>query len=200
MTSHQETLKEASDSDIRYSFINTLDHFPSDIIRTLWLIQSLDIKLQKEKTTNQLRLTIVEQSEFLNSLIDEQISKLDEQKRKLKYQQIIKKRYFKLYKDYKPKRLKIKINLREKKFQELQKRKEDEIRRKQEMIDSNVERYCFCNDVSYGDMIACDNTNCKIEWFHYGCVGLKNEPTGKWYCSDTCKLEATKKKSKKKGK
>jgi hypothetical protein len=26
---------------------------------------------------------------------------------------------------------------------------------------------------------------CKIEWFHFGCVGLKEHPKGKWYCS-TC--------------
>lgn len=25
---------------------------------------------------------------------------------------------------------------------------------------------------------------CKIEWFHFGCVGLKEQPKGKWYCSD----------------
>jgi len=24
---------------------------------------------------------------------------------------------------------------------------------------------------------------CKIEWFHFGCVGLKEQPKGKWYCS-----------------
>lgn len=25
---------------------------------------------------------------------------------------------------------------------------------------------------------------CKIEWFHFGCVGLKEKPKGKWYCSN----------------
>lgn len=25
---------------------------------------------------------------------------------------------------------------------------------------------------------------CKIEWFHFGCVGLKEQPKGKWYCSE----------------
>nr|GMD75911.1 PHD finger protein ING1 [Ipomoea batatas] len=51
-------------------------------------------------------------------------------------------------------------------------------------VDPNEPTYCFCNQVSYGEMVACDNPNCKIEWFHYGCVGLKEQPKGKWYCPD----------------
>jgi inhibitor of growth protein 3 len=48
--------------------------------------------------------------------------------------------------------------------------------------DPNEPRYCICNDVSYGDMVGCDNEDCPIEWFHYGCVGLTQAPRGKWYC------------------
>lgn len=44
--------------------------------------------------------------------------------------------------------------------------------------------YCFCEQVSYGEMVACDNDSCEREWFHYGCVGLKEPPIGKWYCSE----------------
>lgn len=51
-------------------------------------------------------------------------------------------------------------------------------------VDPNEPTYCFCNQISYGEMVACDNPNCKIEWFHFGCVGLKEQPKGKWYCSD----------------
>ncbi|RDX71829.1 PHD finger protein ING1 [Mucuna pruriens] len=51
-------------------------------------------------------------------------------------------------------------------------------------VDPNEPTYCFCNQVSYGAMVACDNPNCKIEWFHFGCVGLKEQPKGKWYCSN----------------
>ncbi|KAL3620077.1 hypothetical protein CASFOL_034989 [Castilleja foliolosa] len=51
-------------------------------------------------------------------------------------------------------------------------------------VDPNEPTYCFCNQVSYGEMVACDNPDCKIEWFHYGCVGLKEQPKGKWYCSE----------------
>lgn len=51
-------------------------------------------------------------------------------------------------------------------------------------IDPNEETYCSCNNVSYGEMIGCDNMNCVIEWYHFGCVGLRTKPKGKWYCPD----------------
>ncbi|WCJ24181.1 Inhibitor of growth protein 4 [Euphorbia peplus] len=51
-------------------------------------------------------------------------------------------------------------------------------------VDPNEPTYCFCQQVSYGEMVACDNPECPIEWFHFGCVGLKEQPKGKWYCSD----------------
>lgn len=56
-------------------------------------------------------------------------------------------------------------------------------------IDPNEPTYCVCNQVSFGDMIACDNENCQGgEWFHYTCVGLTPETRfkGKWYCP-TCR-------------
>ncbi|KAJ8922077.1 hypothetical protein NQ315_008718 [Exocentrus adspersus] len=48
--------------------------------------------------------------------------------------------------------------------------------------DPNEPRYCLCNQVSYGDMVACDNEDCPSEWFHYPCVGITAPPKGKWYC------------------
>ena len=48
--------------------------------------------------------------------------------------------------------------------------------------DPNEPRYCICNQVSYGDMVACDNPKCPVEWFHYPCVGITAPPKGKWYC------------------
>uniref|UniRef100_T1IYD5 Inhibitor of growth protein n=1 Tax=Strigamia maritima TaxID=126957 RepID=T1IYD5_STRMM len=48
--------------------------------------------------------------------------------------------------------------------------------------DPNEPRYCICNQVSYGDMVACDNTDCPFEWFHYACVNITQPPKGKWYC------------------
>ncbi|KAL3424862.1 PHD-finger domain-containing protein [Phlyctema vagabunda] len=43
-------------------------------------------------------------------------------------------------------------------------------------------KYCTCQTVSYGDMVACDNQSCPYEWFHWSCVGLKSEPVGTWIC------------------
>lgn len=43
-------------------------------------------------------------------------------------------------------------------------------------------KYCLCQNVSFGDMVACDNEDCPFEWFHWSCVGLRNEPNGTWYC------------------
>jgi hypothetical protein len=54
--------------------------------------------------------------------------------------------------------------------------------------------YCFCKYLSYGDMVKCDNPKCPHEWFHFHCVGLKNFPKGKWYCSTKCAAEYRKSK------
>ncbi|KAF8344333.1 uncharacterized protein EI90DRAFT_3029314 [Cantharellus anzutake] len=51
-------------------------------------------------------------------------------------------------------------------------------------VDPNEPRYCYCTQVSYGEMVACDNEDCEREWFHYGCAGLKEAPKHKWYCRD----------------
>ncbi|ORZ00092.1 hypothetical protein BCR42DRAFT_429927 [Absidia repens] len=51
-------------------------------------------------------------------------------------------------------------------------------------IDPNEPKYCYCNQVSFGDMVACDGDNCEKEWFHYSCVGLTAPPVGKWFCED----------------
>ncbi len=51
--------------------------------------------------------------------------------------------------------------------------------------------YCKCKRESYGKMIQCDNPECG-EWFHYECIGLKEnyEPKEEWFCSDKCRLKA----------
>ena len=50
-------------------------------------------------------------------------------------------------------------------------------------------RYCYCNDVSYGDMVACDRTGCPREWFHLSCLNMDKAPSNrtKWFCSAECK-------------
>lgn len=91
----------------------------------------------------------------------------------------------------------------------------------QVVVDPNEPRYCHCQQVAFGEMIACDNPDvsclleshmrcfpssalaltygdccdcvpqCKIEWFHFGCVGLTRRPQNAWFCP-TCS-EKTKK-------
>lgn len=66
-----------------------------------------------------------------------------------------------------------------------------------ENVVENNELYCFCQGVSYGDMIGCDNDSCKFQWFHFKCVGLEMQPEGEWYCSDECREKSNKRKRKK---
>lgn len=73
--------------------------------------------------------------------------------------------------------------------------------------DADEPTYCYCDGVSYGDMVACDNRKCPKEWFHLECCpDLEKAPAAKskspisltsrkyllivllakWYC-DLCK-------------
>ncbi|KAI5736665.1 hypothetical protein M8J76_005931 [Diaphorina citri] len=58
-------------------------------------------------------------------------------------------------------------------------------------IDPNEPTYCLCNQVSFGQMVMCDNDHCPIEWFHFSCVGITNTPKGKWYCPDCRKARSS---------
>jgi hypothetical protein len=51
-------------------------------------------------------------------------------------------------------------------------------------VDPNEPVYCYCRQVAYGEMIACDNEECSVEWFHYPCVNLSKQPRNKWMCPD----------------
>lgn len=37
-------------------------------------------------------------------------------------------------------------------------------------------------------MVACDSPNCKIEWYHFPCIGLTKKPDHNvgnlWYCPE----------------
>lgn len=66
-----------------------------------------------------------------------------------------------------------------------------------EGIQGDEVTYCYCNGVSYGEMVACDRENCAREWFvglitisddrfHLECAGLTAPPKGQWFCRD-CK-------------
>ncbi|ODH47613.1 hypothetical protein GX48_06291 [Paracoccidioides brasiliensis] len=65
---------------------------------------------------------------------------------------------------------------------------EDSSRQGDDEEDETEPRYCYCNQVSFGEMVACDNETCPREWFHLSCVGLSRAPlkSSKWYCNE-CK-------------
>lgn len=58
--------------------------------------------------------------------------------------------------------------------------------------------YCYCKCPESGTMIACDNPQCAIEWFHLTCLKLSSIPRGKWYCPDCSKLPSLNKRIKRK--
>ena len=49
-------------------------------------------------------------------------------------------------------------------------------------------KYCYCGGPEEGTMIACENEDCAIEWFHTDCLMIDTIPRGKWYCPDCRKL------------
>jgi len=49
--------------------------------------------------------------------------------------------------------------------------------------------YCYCNGVSYGEMVGCDADGCEREWIHLECVGLKVAPKGNCKSDPTVLLE-----------
>lgn len=53
------------------------------------------------------------------------------------------------------------------------------------MLDRNPNEpvYCQCKRISFGEMVACENPDCAVEWFHFMCVGLASAPEV-WYCAD----------------
>ncbi|CAR24511.1 Inhibitor of growth protein 3 [Lachancea thermotolerans] len=186
------------DTDVRYTFLDTLDHLPSELIRGLWTLQGLE--LREDQQRNFVDQEAVKEAQHLERLLRQHREWLEFQKQEMREMAAVRARY-EAYEGTvesrgKPSRalrenataaaaaaepkpptpLKIKINLRPSQPEE--------------------PRYCVCRDVSYGAMIACDNKRCPTEWFHYGCVGLLHapKPNKKWYCCDKCRRQATKKK------
>lgn len=198
------------ESDVRYSFLNTLDHLPCDMIRTLWTIQSIDMQLQALKSNDDhkehverqrfLSQESLHEAESLEQLLQQHIVDLKFQIGELRDIREVKQRYNEHVRKLPPpetvvplppppkknktrgktkKPLKVRINF-----------SKQETRREQ-----GQELFCFCRDISYGPMVACDNPSCPIEWFHYACVGLLKAPrnNAKWYCSTKCRNTASKK-------
>lgn len=193
--------------DIRYNFLNTLDHFPCELIRTLWTLQSLDTSLDQKENEDygqqdQIAMQMENQADFLQELVQERIRALTLQRDELLQMQEIRKRYDTTRGRYLPKKgpLTIKLNLRNSSSGRVNKTSREATRNgiakpnisKRE--EPQEETYCVCRNVSYGSMVACDNPKCPIEWFHYGCVGIVRPLEGEWFCSERCKSEARRQK------
>ena len=53
--------------------------------------------------------------------------------------------------------------------------------------DENEKLWCYCSQSEmYDDMIGCNGSDCKIQWFHLSCVSLTKDqlPDGEWFCFD----------------
>lgn len=73
--------------------------------------------------------------------------------------------------------------------------------------DGDDKPYCICGRGSFGQMVACDDPACQVEWvsphvfslpidscsfkYHVLCLGLEEVPDGTWYC-DACKTRRAK--------
>ena len=77
-----------------------------------------------------------------------------------------------------------KIEAKDKKIKYEQMRMIDNDYEEMDQEDPSIATYCICGE-GHGeaDMIMCDNENCKIQWFHWHCVGITSDPgDGAWYC------------------
>ena len=51
--------------------------------------------------------------------------------------------------------------------------------------------YCLCRQVAFGEMIACDNIDCKTEWFHTACVSVSRSALpDSWMCAECTRSAA----------
>jgi hypothetical protein len=60
----------------------------------------------------------------------------------------------------------------------------------EELDEEDNSLYCYCQKQSYGNMVACENEDCKFQWFHVDCLNLKKMPAEDedWYCPD-CRVK-----------
>ena len=63
-------------------------------------------------------------------------------------------------------------------------RKQKSSRHKSSDTTAGNEFWCLCDGPESGNMIACDNPGCPIEWFHFEHVGIVDLPSGKWLCTE----------------
>lgn len=55
------------------------------------------------------------------------------------------------------------------------------------MTDNRLYCVCQCPHDDVSEMIGCDAPDCRVEWFHFECVGILVPPEGKWYCPECSK-------------
>lgn len=58
------------------------------------------------------------------------------------------------------------------------------IMKKNKFTKPSAQAFCKCRGPEVGKMVACDNAECEIEWYHFQCVGLAIEDVlpDKWFC------------------
>ena len=54
--------------------------------------------------------------------------------------------------------------------------------------DCEQQKICYCVGPEEWTMVACDNVDSSIEWFHTECPKIATVPKGKWYWPDCRKL------------
>ncbi len=57
------------------------------------------------------------------------------------------------------------------------------------LIGQEILLWCYCREPEAGKMIMCENTGCKIEWFHFKCLKITNAPKNKWTAQITGKKQ-----------
>ncbi|KAG4302541.1 hypothetical protein PCK1_001125 [Pneumocystis canis] len=175
------------------SIIHTFtEHFPVDLLRSLQLIRKLDDESTisiNELDKLALNISNAHPEQYLQMA---QLLKTCTQNRSITLTET-----YKLYKTIERHLYTIEQTLQRLKEAWLRNQQakmmttthiEPSLPKKKQRQDKSVKepRYCFCNQVSYGRMIACDNRNCEKEWFHWDCVRITSIPKGKWTCSDEC--------------
>uniref|UniRef100_A0A8C5G714 PHD-type domain-containing protein n=1 Tax=Gouania willdenowi TaxID=441366 RepID=A0A8C5G714_GOUWI len=76
-------------------------------------------------------------------------------------------------------------------LRELQQSKPQQIggkRQRKQHAQKAKEVWCLCAGPEEGEMVACDNQNCPVQWYHFSCVGLVDKPSADtpWFCP-SCK-------------
>lgn len=261
-------------SSLTSSFISTIDHLPADVVRSLWLLQSINIKISKLQAQRNSQIESPQKFKALTDAIMqlslESVAEAETLKQQLSSHKLVLSREMDLliavreklhtsnqiankqlrdqltqhYKEHplislkealkeqarKPSTPKVILKVAKfKRPKNLKKLKVSKLPSPRPFkrvhpepdvpiavavpeilepeLEPEPEKYCFCGQGSFGDMIACDNDKCPNgEWFHYKCVGLLNRVEAmkytvgkvKWFCSPGCQEEAGKKAKKKK--